>query len=891
MATSKVTQTTDFTRDIIGRYVCNGLDEALLSTDTSRFPDARPFDIIILGGGSFGAVLADHVFHRDQARAHRILVLEAGPMALPEHFQNLPPRLDTGEVWGVPWNSDSPRSWNRQFPGLAFCVGGRSVFWGGWSPYFIDSELPTPPWPASVKHDLTQPVLRVGTRMLSYLDLAAAQIGSDTDNDFVNGALHETLRGQLFNGLQARSPGSNPVLTGNRGDLLSVADLEAPLAVQSASPRPGFFPFNKFNGVQLLMRATRMAQSEAEQTAVGSPEALNVKKRLMVVPNAHVIRLESSGGRITRIFTNRFEANGGVVDVVPGAKVFLALGTIENTRLALETLPNANRLMGRNLMAHLRSNVTIRIPRTSYAAALDPAVHPELRELSVSALFVKGVHQHDDSTLGHFHVQITASGVGNLETNSEAELFKKVPDVDTLDAFQDLTDQQIVLTLRGIGEMVGDKTSPDPLNRIIVDTLGPQGPFDYQQSRALVRLEAGPANSKNLRLWDAMDRACDELALIFANGGPIQYLSNQTGGVWQHTPPATDARRDTLSSTHHESGTLWLGDDSSTSVCDGWGLIRESANLYVLGPALLPTMGSPNPMLSGVALTRRTGDHVIAVPAPPALEPGYRYLFDGTGRAFNGWLFAGGGTFALVDGNLVTQVGNEIGLLYYALEQFGDFTLRLQYFSPQPFGNGNDNSGVFVRFRDPRKAVPRRNDPTISDVYINQAFVGVDTGFEVQIDEEARGNKSLNPPEDDGWDHSRTGAIYKIPTGQTMGSVTEPKEQNYHRGQIRVNDWNDLEVQVAGDVYTVKLNGQVTSTFTNHDAYRGKSPAQDPESGFIGLQVHTGRVAFRNIRVFTAVPAAVVPPALAARMAGSAVARVNGPEVPASAGSSPESDH
>jgi hypothetical protein len=35
MATSPTTQTTDFTRDVIGRYVCNGLDEALRSTDTT----------------------------------------------------------------------------------------------------------------------------------------------------------------------------------------------------------------------------------------------------------------------------------------------------------------------------------------------------------------------------------------------------------------------------------------------------------------------------------------------------------------------------------------------------------------------------------------------------------------------------------------------------------------------------------------------------------------------------------------------------------------------------------------------------------------------------------------------------------------------------------------
>jgi uncharacterized membrane protein YsdA (DUF1294 family) len=101
MKTSPTPQLTDFARDIIGRYVCNGLDEALASADTSRHPEARPFDMIVLGGGTFGSVLASHLFSRDVTHAHRILVLEAGPMVFTEHVQNQP-MLTANEVWGVP---------------------------------------------------------------------------------------------------------------------------------------------------------------------------------------------------------------------------------------------------------------------------------------------------------------------------------------------------------------------------------------------------------------------------------------------------------------------------------------------------------------------------------------------------------------------------------------------------------------------------------------------------------------------------------------------------------------------------------------------------------------------------------------------------------------------
>jgi hypothetical protein len=67
--------------------------------------------------------------------------------------------------------------------------------------------------------------------------------------------------------------------------------------------------------------------------------------------------------------------------------------------------------------------------------------------------------------------------------------------------------------------------------------------------------------------------------------------------------------------------------------------------------------------------------------------------------------------------------------------------------------------------------------------------------------------------------------------------------------------WNDLEISVIGDRYTVTLNGVQTTDFTNGDAKRGQSPAANAASGFIGLQAHSGRVGFRNIRVKSLVAA------------------------------------
>ncbi|HWC10135.1 MAG TPA: family 16 glycoside hydrolase [Acidimicrobiales bacterium] len=891
MAAVRIPEDTHFTLDILGRYGCNTLDEALDSAVPGRkYPDARPFDYIVLGGGSFGAVLATRLFNLDRTHRHRVLVLEAGPFALPEHVQNLPPGFGPsgkgtpGTVWGQPWESDSPMGFNQRFPGLAFCVGGRSVFWGGWSPYFIDSEVADPSWPATVRTDLMTPVLPAANPSESYLDQAARVLGTDKTNDFVTGPLHEALADHLFKALSNRPGGpGNDDLTGNRGELNAREDLEAPLAVAGASERPGFFASNKFSSVQLLLRALRVAQGEAEAASPGDLERANVFKRLMLVNNCSVTRLRRSGSRITHVVVQPVEyvaRNGSLVrqtlpereiELPHGGRVFMGLGTIESTRLALNTVPEKP-LIGRNFMAHLRSNLTFRVPRSSFAA-LDPDQEPDplkrqkLRELQVSALFVKGIHSHKDGSKGHYHLQVTASGVGELGMNSEAELFKKIPNIEELDQFKDLTDPWVVVTLRGIGEMVGDKTSADPQNRITLGTPDGNG-----VPRARVRLETNwsdpndprvtdssdPKATKDNELWDAMDAASEELAASFGALGPVQYLSrpNQPENAhWQGQPPPRNLRRDTLASTHHEAGSLWMGDQPATSITDPTGRIWELDNLYAVGPALLPTIGSPNPMLSGVALARRTADKVLVAPAAPQLEPQFAYLFDGTGKTFHRWHKAGPGPFVLQDGLLIAQPGGDHSVLFYAAEAFDDFVVRLQFRLSGPvdsFGKAIGNSGVFLRFRYPHTqwADVNQQEPRAGG---NPAWVAAATGFEVQIDEQGR---------DFFFDKHRTGAIYDVPTGQVVNGQAEPQHQKYTAGPVlQPHRWYEYDIEVVGDQYTVQLGevqeGQATAfqqvtTFKKPAGKyvgRGMPASAGESSGYLGVQAHSGPVAFRHIRI------------------------------------------
>lgn len=38
-------------------------------------------------------------------------------------------------VWGLPWRG------NVEFPGLAYCLDGKSLYWGGWCPRLTAADL------------------------------------------------------------------------------------------------------------------------------------------------------------------------------------------------------------------------------------------------------------------------------------------------------------------------------------------------------------------------------------------------------------------------------------------------------------------------------------------------------------------------------------------------------------------------------------------------------------------------------------------------------------------------------------------------------------------------------------------------------------------------------
>lgn len=241
---------------------------------------------------------------------------------------------------------------------------------------------------------------------------------------------------------------------------------------------PGSFPANKFSAVPGLTRAARLAGNED----AGVGPAADARKRLMVVPHCHVQGLvtETQADTWVRGWDNGRSLNVPLARPRNGRQgaEFLALGTVETTRVALTTFRQslagrAAQRMGTDLVAHLQANLTIRIPRAAIAANLPPALIPGPQ---CSALLVTGRAANGRT----FHFQVTAAGLGQLGGDSEAELFKRIPTLEHIEAVPRATDDTVVITFRGIGDMT--PRNPDSF----IDLSSPE--VDFGRPKAVVHL-------------------------------------------------------------------------------------------------------------------------------------------------------------------------------------------------------------------------------------------------------------------------------------------------------------------------------------------------------------------------------------------------------------------
>jgi choline dehydrogenase-like flavoprotein len=758
-------QQTEFSHDVLGRWSCSTWEEVSNN-------GGDPFDVVVIGAGMFGGYIADKLYRHGENIGLRVLVVDAGDFIVPTHVQNLP-RLglnaptelvvdgndkDPGPqnlVWGHPWHS------SQEFPGLAYCFGGRSLFWGGWSPRLHPDDLKPQPadqasWPTDVVTYLNTNYRAVETEMGVY-----------PTADYISG--------ELFNALKDRFESVKAT-----GQLVE----DAPLAVEGKAPESGIFAFDKYSSAFLLFDAVR------EDIGRRWRSSIDAWRRLMVLPRAQVVRLTRSGNAVTEL---ELLVNGQQRFLRPpliasDCSVVLAAGTIESTRLALDSLPaasmGANR-MGSNLMAHLRSDITGQIRRSAL-----PGLPSEPSELEIAALLVRGA-----TTDGHrYHLQVTASA----SASSDANLFTAVPDIELLDAIRaNQAPGWIAITLRAVGQMIGRPSAqPGDAKKSWINLAWQSDPRTGTP-RAWVNLDPSDAD---FVAWTEMEQAAvDLLNAVAGDAGNVRNVKKN---------------RAKIGTTHHEAGTLWMGDPGA-SVTDSDGRFHHVNNVYVAGPALFPEIGSANPSLTATTLALKTADAIVTSRTMPP-NPASRSLFTGSRQ---NWIMAGGGEFMTLFGSILEARPNGLGVLWYTREIFKNFVLRVDWLSFNPTtnvpGGRADNSGVLIRF-----PALNASDPA------NDWKLASDRGYEVQIDD-----MGFNPDTNQNFDPMhQTGAVYALAASSKIASKS-------------AGQWNTFEIEAKTKTISVTLNGELVTTYTINAA-DGRQPA-----GHIGLQCHSGNVQFRNVMI------------------------------------------
>ncbi|MEV7969521.1 ThuA domain-containing protein [Sphaerisporangium sp. NPDC088356] len=187
-----------------------------------------------------------------------------------------------------------------------------------------------------------------------------------------------------------------------------------------------------------------------------------------------------------------------------------------------------------------------------------------------------------------------------------------------------------------------------------------------------------------------------------------------------------------------------------------------------------------------------------AKPADCRPETGYTPLFDGTQTTLSKWRQAGPGGFTLANGTLTSFGG--MGLLWYPVSTFGNYSLKLDWMMP-----GDDNGGVFIGFPDPQ------GDP----------WKPVDAGHEIQIDA-----TDADPTR-------TTGSVYsfKAPDSALRAAALNPP-----------GSWNTYEIGVHGQRVEIYLNGVKINDYTSTRAIA---------NGYIGVQNDGdgADINYRNIRI------------------------------------------
>lgn len=494
-----------------------------------ELPDHVEF--LIVGGGLAGMELAKQL---ESAGADDVLVAEAGAGGDLQHVYAVNDAASADRIWTDEaadeyfvrlWDSVTPPHF-AQGSGIRRRVGGRSLYWHGVLLPVEDWALTEPDWPAAVIRDLTH----------SWQDGAS---------------LYSRVRSDLS---EWSEKATTPAPARQSLDVGRFHLVDPPRAVRSAAAGSRWEAYSPLS-------YWLEPNPAAETTGASGARAVRI------APDVETIAVLTSQGRAAGVVV-RHRVSGDV-RTITSRKVVLAAGTVESTRLAIQSLHQTGNL-DRPALTGLVDHIV-----QGFNVTLDARDMPDwLRERAGQGVFS------------------FAPGGGASRSNVFAQL--------------DLTAAgDIRLEVWATGEQIRSAQG------VVSCSPGEEFPWDLTISTGLDAEDSLLVEEQRKELQEFWGEWCAEFDL---KPVPLEFdfsfiepsrtlrsvresLRSEGQNVTYHQPVTWSSP---LGTEEHEGGTLAIG-----AVLDENQEFTGITGLFAVGPAIFPRQGSANPSLTTLALSRR----------------------------------------------------------------------------------------------------------------------------------------------------------------------------------------------------------------------------------------------------------------------------------------------
>jgi hypothetical protein len=525
------------------------------------------FDIIIVGSGMGGGVLADALADRF-GQSKRILVLEAGSFVYPTHVYNLCrfPNFRLAKHYGCDtfWQAGDAHTpyYIGEKPQLN--VGGRSIFWSGLIPSLQPWELGF--FPDRVRAALEQRYL--GEAGLSMNE----SVSMGTTARRIVEALRQSPLGRDFT--IEETPRA----------------LHQPYLKPDGTPTDEFFtePTGVFNTAELLINQLGLTPGVSHGDFGG----------LQLLPNHYVEDVQDHGGHFALVTRNTLT---GEIRVFRAGTVVLAGGSIESPKLLrrssslFSVLPgHAQALVGRGLTDHPTSNEVAADVTHIGDIAIDKRTHAKI------ILYSKGLR--DDGQIRYPF---------NVEMNINHEYWHlRENDPFSPDATATSDGRSSRLDIKfSFGNCLDDDNEirvPPPFGYVPEIVFRNQSWTDHLVGSRLPALAGWRRTDKEV--FAVMNAVTDQIFSQFTNDGQTVRLGGTRFGQGLGFGWGT---------VHHAAGSLRMpyrrAHDAPfdfNAVVDEDLRVAGTQRLYVCDMSVMPFSSAANPVRTLVALALRLSRHL-----------------------------------------------------------------------------------------------------------------------------------------------------------------------------------------------------------------------------------------------------------------------------------------